>query len=54
MIIQGDKDSLIPVQVGEDMQKIYANSKRIMVPGAGHVPFLSHQALVVNTISGFV
>ncbi len=54
MIIQGDKDSLIPVQVGEDMQKLYANSERIMVSGAGHVPFLSHQALVVNTISGFV
>jgi pimeloyl-[acyl-carrier protein] methyl ester esterase len=53
-IIQGDKDTLIPVQVGSDMQKLRLNSQLNIIPGAGHVPFLSHPLTLINTMSNFV
>lgn len=54
MIIQGDKDKIVPVQTSQDMQKIQANNELIIISGGGHVPFLSHSALLIKKISGFV
>ncbi len=53
-IIQGDKDRLIPVQVGYDMQKVQPACELNVISGAGHVPFLSHQTEVINIIKRFV
>ena len=54
LLIQGDKDSLIPVQTAQNIQNIQANSKSNIIPDAGHVPFLSHQAELIKMISIFV
>ncbi|MCK5120924.1 MAG: pimeloyl-ACP methyl ester esterase BioH [Methylococcales bacterium] len=53
-IIQGDKDSLIPVQVSQDIQKIQPACELNIISGAGHVPFLSHQSEVIEIIKRFV
>lgn len=50
-VIQGDKDSLIPVQVSECMKAIKANLSVNIIEGAGHVPFLSHQTEIIEIIN---
>ena len=53
-IIQGDQDTLVPVKASLDMQKIQPASELNIIQGAGHVPFISHQAQVIEVISRFV
>ena len=53
-IIQGDKDTLVPVQASRDMQKIQPASELNIIAGAGHVPFLSHPFQVIDIIKRFV
>lgn len=50
-IIQGDKDPLIPVNVGYNIQKIQPACTVHIIPGAGHIPFISHQQQVIEIIS---
>jgi len=53
-IIQGDKDTLVPKQVSVDMQAIKPEIQVNVIPGAGHVPFLSHQSQVIKAINDFI
>ncbi|NOQ76591.1 MAG: pimeloyl-ACP methyl ester esterase BioH [Methylococcaceae bacterium] len=50
-VIQGDKDSLISVQVSQDMKGIKPELKVNIINNAGHVPFLSHQSQVIEIIN---
>ncbi len=50
-IIQGDKDTLVPVQASQDMKRIKPEINVNIVKGAGHVPFLSHQSQVIKIIN---
>ena len=53
-IIQGDKDTLVPVQASRDMQKIQPASELNIIANAGHVPFLSHPSRVIEIINRFM
>ena len=53
-IVLGDKDALIPVQVGYDMQRIKPAVELNIISGAGHVPFISHQSEVIDVIRRFL
>ncbi|MCK4842014.1 MAG: pimeloyl-ACP methyl ester esterase BioH [Methylococcales bacterium] len=53
-IIQGDNDSLVPVQASLDMQKIKPACQLNIIEGAGHVPFLSHQSQLIKIINHFL
>jgi pimeloyl-[acyl-carrier protein] methyl ester esterase len=53
-VIQGDKDTLIPVEVSQNIQKIQPASEMNIISGAGHVPFLSHQSQVIEIINRFL
>lgn len=53
-LIQGDKDTLVPVQASLDMQKLKPTCNLNIIDGAGHVPFLSHQSQVIEAISKFL
>lgn len=50
-IIQGDEDTLVPVQTGRDIKRIKPDCKLNIIKGAGHVPFLSHQSQVIEIIT---
>jgi len=50
-VIQGDKDSLIPMQVSQDMKRIKPELGVNIINSAGHVPFLSHQSQVIEIIN---
>lgn len=54
LIIQGDKDTLVPVQVGNAMQSLYPSSQLRIIANAGHAPFLSHPVLLVDTIGSWL
>jgi len=49
-VIQGDKDSLIPLQVSQNIKSLKPESNIDIIKGAGHVPFLSHQSQVIEII----
>ena len=53
-LIQGDRDSLIPVEVGQKMQVIRPETELMILPNAAHVPFLSHQSDVIDIINRFL
>lgn len=53
-IIQGDKDALVPVEVGPAMHRIQPAAEVNVITGAGHVPFLSHQTEVIQIIKRFI
>jgi pimeloyl-[acyl-carrier protein] methyl ester esterase len=53
-IIQGDEDTLIPVQASLDMQKLQPACDLNIIVGAGHLPFLSHQTQVIEAINRFI
>jgi len=51
VVIQGDKDSLIPLQVSQNMKAIKPEINVNIIEGAGHVPFLSNQSKVIEIIN---
>ena len=53
-LIQGDKDTLVPVQVCQNMQSLHAACEVNIINGAGHVPFLSHPEQLIKIINKFV
>ena len=53
-VILGQLDTLIPVSVGAKMRELLPEVDLTVVDRAGHVPFLSHEERVVNTVCKFM
>lgn len=53
-VILGRHDTLIPVSVGAKMQGLLPGMELTVLDRAGHVPFLSHQAAVVQAVCNFM
>lgn len=53
-LIQGDKDTLIPVDVSQHCQHIQPDCESHVIPAAGHIPFISHQSQVIEIINRFI
>ncbi len=49
----GERDTLVPVAVGEDLHRLNPACKLSIVPGAAHAPFLSHAASLIRWINAF-
>lgn len=52
-VILGDKDTLVPVAVAEQLSKLIITPPSI-IEGAGHLPFLSHSDVLLTLISAFM
>jgi len=52
--ILGEKDTLIPVAVGQSMKELLPALELNVIENAGHVPFSSHREMVLSLISGFL
>jgi pimeloyl-[acyl-carrier protein] methyl ester esterase len=52
--VLGELDTLVPVAAGQKMQSLLPHMELATIPRAGHVPFLSHQSELVETICGFM
>ncbi|MSP28144.1 MAG: pimeloyl-[acyl-carrier protein] methyl ester esterase [Methylococcales bacterium] len=53
-VILGDKDTLVPVAVGQQIQQFLAQLELTILEGAGHVPFLSHAQQLLTLICHFM
>jgi len=53
-VILGNRDSLVPAEVGFHMQQLLPELELNVIDKAGHVPFLSHRAELVAIISRFM
>ncbi len=53
-VILGQLDTLIPVAVAQQMQALLPSVGLTLLARAGHVPFLTHQAAVVEAVSRFM
>jgi pimeloyl-[acyl-carrier protein] methyl ester esterase len=52
--VLGELDTLVPVAAGEKMKSLLPHMALAVIPRVGHVPFLSHQGELVETICGFM
>lgn len=53
-IILGERDTLVPCEMGTALQAQMANARLNITAAAGHAPFLSHPAEFMNCINGFL
>jgi pimeloyl-[acyl-carrier protein] methyl ester esterase len=52
-VILGDKDTLVPIAVAEQLSRV-RNAYPTIIKGAGHVPFLSHPQELLTQINRFM
>ena len=53
-VILGGKDTLVPVNAGQNMQALLPKIELTIIDRAGHVPFLSHPEEIIAIISRFM
>jgi pimeloyl-[acyl-carrier protein] methyl ester esterase len=53
-VILGDKDTLVPVSVAQQLQHLQPRLDVTILKGAGHVPFLSHPQQLHTLICQFM
>ena len=54
LVLLGARDTLVPMAVGEAMQTLAPAIQVLVIDKAGHVPFLSHAHIVLETITQFM
>lgn len=54
MIVLGEKDTLVPVSVESEFNKMFANCKSLVVEKSGHAPFISKPELCVEKVKNFI
>ncbi len=53
LIIHGDRDAIIPYQVTQAFSQHMADVRIEIIPGAGHIPFLTHPNEFIRLIQDF-
>jgi len=51
-VIQGDKDTLVPVATATALRNLQPALQMKVLPGAGHVPFLTHPQALADIVLG--
>lgn len=54
LVIAGKRDKLTPLQASDYMAQTIPSARLLEVPGAAHVPFLSHPEIFVAAINDFL
>lgn len=54
MALFGASDGLVPVAAGEALRQLYPSLRVEVLPGAAHLPFLSHPAECAGLVAEFV
>ena len=54
LLIHGERDRFAPVEAGRFLAAHLPQARLEIVRGAGHAPFLSHPALFVEQVQGFI
>lgn len=54
LVVAGDRDMLTPVGAARALAATMQRAELVVIPGAGHVPFLSHQDAFIQALEGFL
>ena len=50
----GERDTLVPVEVGESLEQLMPEAEVLILNGAAHAPFLSHTDTAMKTLQHFL
>lgn len=53
LIVHGEADAIVPLQAARFLAKTIVGSKLVILPGAGHVPTLTHPLQIAQAIDEF-
>ena len=53
-LIMGERDTLVPVEVGNNIIEMLDKANLEIIPGAGHAPFLSRPAKFIQVVNSFI
>ena len=54
MIILGEKDTLVPVSVKREFEKLFPNLEQLILEKSGHAPFISKPEICAEKIKNFI
>lgn len=54
LVLHGEKDEIIPIATGEQLNRLIPNSTLVIIPNAGHVPTITHSELVSDALGSFL
>jgi pimeloyl-[acyl-carrier protein] methyl ester esterase len=54
LLCLGKRDTIVPVNVGEDCQRWWPNLSKFIIKSAAHIPFLSHPDIFRHLLQGFL
>ena len=54
MIVLGEKDTLVPVEVKDEFEKNFPNLEKLILEKTGHAPFISNPELCAERIKNFI
>lgn len=54
MIVLGEKDTLVPVTVKNEFEKMFPNLKQLILKNTGHAPFISNPVFCAEKIKNFI
>ena len=54
LTILGEKDTLVPVAVSSEFEKIFPNLEQLILDKTGHAPFISSPEICAKTIKNFI
>ncbi len=53
-LVMGERDTLVPFSVGNDIIEMLNKANLEIIPRAGHAPFLSHPAKFIQVVNSFI
>ena len=54
MIVLGEKDTLVPVNVRSEFERFFPNSEKLILEKTGHAPFISKPEICAEKIKNFI
>ena len=54
MIVLGEKDTLVPLSVKSEFEKMFPNLEQLILEKTGHAPFISNPELCAEKIKNFI
>jgi pimeloyl-[acyl-carrier protein] methyl ester esterase len=54
LVVAGERDRLTPAEAGRRLAAGLPGGRLLALPGAAHVPFLSHPGAFVAAVTGFL
>ena len=54
LLLMGERDTLVPVNAGDEAVRLYNNARLEVIEGAGHAPFIAQPDIVAGLVRDFL